>query len=182
MDDDLHPTPPEPPPVPPPPGAPPRDIRGLSSSPVAPTAPLGQQASGRIRLGALFMLIGGGIVLLSTFLPRFTITGPNGTTSLSGIQGGSIGMLVLAGFAIAKGSAGIRPGIVRMRLGSPILTGILMMVVLALRWSDLQNGLKVADGIPGVTASIGIGYWLSVLGAALVLCGGALLQFGDRVG
>ncbi|MBA3691187.1 MAG: hypothetical protein H0W82_07220 [Actinobacteria bacterium] len=126
------------------------------------------------------MVIGGGIVLLSVFLPRFTVTSPGGTESLGGIQGAGIGMLLLAGFAIAKGLQELRPDAIGTRFGSPLLTGILMVVSLAIRWSDLQNGLASARDIPGVSASIGTGFWLSVIGTLSVLAGGALLQFGDR--
>lgn len=132
-------------------------------------------------MGAFLMLVGGAIVLLSTALPRFTITTSNGTTSIGGLQSTGFGTLILAGFAIAKGIEALRPGAVRMRLGSPVITGVLMAVLLAIRWTDLQNGLDTAAGIPGVTASIGSGFWLNVMGAVLVLCGGALIQFGDRV-
>jgi hypothetical protein len=181
MDDDQQPTLPEPPNVPPPPPAQPVEPRGLSAQPAGPIgAPVGL-TNGRIRMGAVFMLIGGGIVLLSTFLPRFTITTAAGTTSIGGLQSTGFGTLILAGFAIAKGFEALRPGSVRMRLGSPIITGVFMAVLLALRWSDLQDGLDTAAGIPGMTASIGSGFWLNLTGAVLVLCGGALIQFGDRV-
>jgi hypothetical protein len=180
MDDDRPPTPPEPPNMPPPPVQP-AQPRGLSAQPGGPIDAVARPATGRLRLGAYLMLIGGAIVLLSTFLPRFTITTAAGTTSLGGLQATGFGTLILAGFAMAKGFEALRPGTVRMRLGSPVITGVFMAVLLALRWSDLQDGLDTAAGIPGMTASIGSGFWLNVMGTVLVLCGGALIQFGDRV-
>jgi len=132
-------------------------------------------------MGAYAMLVGGAIVLLSTFLPRFTLTTAAGTTSLGGLQSTGFGTLILAGFAIAKGFEALRPGTVRMRLGSPVITGVFMTVLLVLRWTDLQDGLNAAAEIPGMTAAIGSGFWLNVVGTVLVLGGGALIQFGDRV-
>ena len=167
--------------MPPPPDPPAREVRGLSSTgATGSAAPVIRPTSDRTRTGSLLVLIGGGVVLLSTFLPRFTVSGPGGTRSLGGVEGAGIGMLLLAGLAVAKGLEGLRQGTERMRLGSPILTGAFMAGVLALRWNELQNGLDEAAGIPGVSASIGSGFWLSVTGVVLVLCGGALIRFGDR--
>src|SRR6186997_1646305 len=179
MDDDQQPRMPEPPDMPPPPA---RSLqpRGMSGQPGGAAVPAGP-ATGRIRTGAYLMLIGGAIVLLSTFLPRLTVTTAAGTTSFGGLQATGFGTLILAGFTVAKGFEALRPGTVPMRLGSPIITGIFMAVLLAFRWSDLQDGLDQAAGIPGVTASIGSGFWLNVMGTVLVLGGGALIQFGDRV-
>src|SRR5436190_24213387 len=103
MDDDQHQTPPAPQDMPPPPPAQPVQPRGMSAQPGGPVRAAARPATGRIRTGAYLTLIGGAIVLLRTFLPRFTITTAAGTPSLGGLQATGLGPLIPAGFAIAKG-------------------------------------------------------------------------------
>ena len=136
--------------------------------------------SGSARTGALLMLIGGIVVILGALLPWFSVSAPGGTRGIGGISGIGFGLVILAGFAIAKGAQGLMPSLIRMRLSAPILTGALMVVALAIRWSDLHRTVDVVDALPGVSASIGIGFWLDVVGVVAVLLGGAILQFGDR--
>ena len=127
------------------------------------------------------MMLGGGIVVvLSLFLPRFTVTSPAGTASVSGLSVAVLWILVLSGFAIAHGLQGLRPGFVRFQLGSPVVTGVLMMVAMAFRWADISNGLDLAAADPNVTASVGPGFWLALAGSVVVLCGALLTRFGDR--
>jgi hypothetical protein len=176
MDDPTDPpgTPPTPPPMPSPP---PDDVRGvpLGTGPVP--SPV---AGGSVRTGALLMLIGGLVVILGAFLPWFSVSAPGGTRGVGGLSGIGFGLVFLAGFAIAKGAQGLLPSLIRMRLSAPILTGALMIVALAIRWSDLHRTVDLVDALPGVTASIGIGFWLDAVGVVAVLLGGAILQFGDR--
>jgi hypothetical protein len=126
------------------------------------------------------MIAGGAIVLGSALLPRIEVTGV--TISSGGLLGAGIGMLILAGFAIAKGLQVVRPGIMAFRLASPILTGALLLLLAGLRYASLRSDVDALQAIPGITASIGIGFWIGVIGALIVTLGGALIQFGDGAG
>ena len=166
--------------MPPPPGGSPAEPpRGLSAEPGRPPAGA-PPTSGAVRLGGWMMAAGGALVLGSAFLPRLTAEGPGGTVSSGGILGAGIGMLVLAALAVARGLQVIRPDILRNRVSSPLVTGAFLLVVVGLRYASLRSELDRLEGLPGVTASIGSGFWLSAFGAVVVLLGGALVQFGDR--
>jgi hypothetical protein len=129
--------------------------------------------------GGVLMLAGGVLTAIALFLPRFHVTGPGGETTVSGMSGVGVGLLLLSGFAVARGLAAVRPNILRIHFSFPVLTGGLMALLLFQRWSDLSSVLDRANAL-GVDASIGIGFWLTVVGAGLVLAGGALMQFGRR--
>jgi hypothetical protein len=123
------------------------------------------------------MIAGGAVVLATAFLPRITV-GP-GVTLTGGVLSTGIGTLLLSGFAIAKGLQVVRPGLVSMRLSSPILTGVLLLVLAALRYTSLTSDVNALHE-QGITASIAGGFWLSVIGSAIVLLGGAMIQQGER--
>jgi hypothetical protein len=126
------------------------------------------------------MIAGGAIAIASAFLPRLTATGPGGEATYGGLAGAGFGTLILAGFAIAKGLQVVRPDVMRTRLGSPILTGLLMVLLAGIRYSSLNSNVGDLNALPGVTATIGIGFWIGVIGAALVTIGGAMIQSADR--
>jgi hypothetical protein len=162
--------------IPPPP---PTTPTGLRETPITASTPTPTPVEGSARVGGLLMLGGGlAVVLGAIALPWFSASGPGGSETVSGISGAGFGTLILAGFAVAKGLQTVAPDRVPFRLGTPILTGLLLLVLLGFRWSDISNGLDRANAIPGVTASVGTGFWLAVAGAIAVLCGGLLLQFG----
>jgi hypothetical protein len=164
--------------MPPPPPAQPDEPRGLSARPVTPAprpvAPVGSL----VRLGGWMMMVGGAIALASAFLPRITASGVE--ISSGGVLGSGIGMLLLAGFAIAKGFQVVRPDVMKARLSSPLLTGALLLVLAGIRYTSLRSDVESLQAIPGVTASIGSGFWIGVIGAAIVALGGALIHLGDR--
>jgi hypothetical protein len=128
------------------------------------------------------MIAGGAIAVASAFLPRITASGPGGEATYGGLAGAGFGTLILAGFAIAKGLQVVRPDVVKMRLSSPILTGALMLLLAGIRYASLQSNVSDLQALPGVTASIGTGFWIGLIGASLVAIGGAMIQFGDRTG
>ncbi len=161
--------------MPPPPV--PTQPKGLSAQPAVPVRGTGGPASDRARTGGWLMIAGGAVVLASAFLPRLTV-GP-GVTAESGILATGIGTLVLAGFAIAKGLQVVRPGTLNMRLSSPIVTGLLLLVLAGLRYASLTSDIDALNA-QGFTASIANGFWISVIGSAIVLLGGALIQQGER--
>ncbi|MEO7097266.1 MAG: hypothetical protein ABI175_28655 [Polyangiales bacterium] len=180
MDDE--PTPPEPTsPMPPPPPAqasPPRGLAGPPADLGRPSAP----ASSRTRLGGWLMLAGGAIALASAFLPRITASGPGGEASYGGLAGAGFGTLILAGIAVAKGLQVVRPDVMKMRLGSPVVTGVLMLVLAGFRYASLSSDVADLQELPGITASIGNGFWIGAIGAAMVTVGGALIQSDGRAG
>jgi hypothetical protein len=147
-----------------------------------PSAPMVMPRAGPARgpdPGAVLMLAGGVLTVVALFLPRFHVSGLGGERTISGMSGVGVGLLLLSGFAVARGLAGVRPDIVRIRFSFPVLTGGLMALLVVQRWSDLSSGLDRAKAL-GIDASIGIGFWLTVVGAGVVLAGGALMQFGRR--
>jgi hypothetical protein len=129
------------------------------------------------------MMLGGGLAIVvgAVALPWFSASGPGGSETVKGISGSGFGILILAGFAIAKGLQVVAPDRVPFRLGTPILTGVLLLALVGFRWSDISDGLDRAEAIPGVTASVGSGFWLVAAGSVIVLCGGLLMHFGGSV-
>jgi uncharacterized membrane protein YidH (DUF202 family) len=114
-------------------------------------------------------------VAIGVFLPWVTASGPGGTASVSGITVGTYGTLILAGFAVARGLSMLRPDRFHFNLGTPLIGGVILAGLMALRWSDLQNTIRDTEALgPGIEASIGIGVWLVIVGTALILLGGLL--------
>ena len=179
MDEDGPQTPPEPPSMPPPPVQP-VDPRGLSTQPVGSVQRPVRPASSRARTGGWVMIAGGAIAIASAFLPRETATGPGGDVAFGGLAAAGFGTLILACFAIAKGLQVVRPGMLRTRLGSPAFTGPLMLVLAGIRYGSLQSDVENLNALPGVTAVIGDGFWIGVIGASLVAIGGAMIQMAER--
>jgi len=174
MDEQHPPDPHAAPPMPPPPTAPP--YRAASQPPTG--APLPSQAvtSARRQAGVL-VTFGGVMVVVGVFLPWVSATGPGGTVSENGISIGTYGTLILGAFAVARGMSMIRPSSFGFNLGTPLIGGILLAVLMALRWSFLQDQVRGARAVsPLIHASIGIGAWAVVAGTALILAGSLLAQ------
>jgi hypothetical protein len=172
-------TPPEPPMPPPPPetadpGAAGYGLR-MGSQPAAQPSQVAATDRPARSLAGLLVLSGGLAVVIGVFLPWLQATGPGGTYSENGIKIGTFGTLILGGFAVAKGMSVLRPGLIAMRLSSPLLTGALLAGLMALRWNALQTAINDTNALsPDVTASIGIGVWLVIAGTAAILLGGLL--------
>jgi hypothetical protein len=169
--------------MPPPPAAetgPAAPPRGLSAEPVVrgPARPV----SSRARLGGWIVLAGGAIAVASAFLPRITASAPGGEVTYGGLAGAGFGTLILAGFAIAEGLQVVRPEMVKMRLSSPVITGALMLLLAGIRFASLQSNVDDLQALTGVTASIGSGFWIGLIGASLVAIGGGLIRVADRAG
>jgi hypothetical protein len=164
-------------PQPPPQGLGHQPPPGLGSTPSArPAVP----RDGNANAGWL-VLTGGILVLVGVFLPWITVTGPAGTFSESGKDASEWGFLILGGFATVRGLSMARPGIFRFQLGTPLIGGVILAVLVAFRWSDLQKALDDVRSLPGVTASLGIGFWVVIAGTALVLLGGIMAMQRRRM-
>jgi hypothetical protein len=120
-------------------------------------------------------LAGGVLVVLGVFLPWITASGPGGSVSFSGLDSNEWGFVILGGFAIVRGLSMARPDRFHFTLGTPLIGGIILAVLVALRWGDLQDALAIYRTQPGVTASLGIGVWSVIAGTACVLLGGVML-------
>src|SRR5580765_976226 len=120
------------------------------------------------------VLAGGLLVIVGVFLPWITATGPKGTFSASGKDANEWAFLILGGFATVRGLSMAKPGLFRFQLGTPLIGGVILAVLVALRWNDLQKAIKEFRPLPGVTASLGIGFWAVIAGTVLVLIGGVL--------
>jgi uncharacterized membrane protein YidH (DUF202 family) len=62
-----------------------------------------------------------------------------------------------------------------------LIGGVILAVLVALRWNDLHKSLEDLRSLPGVTASIGIGFWAVIAGTVLVLLGGVLAMQRRRM-
>jgi uncharacterized membrane protein YidH (DUF202 family) len=120
------------------------------------------------------MLTGGVLVIVGVFLPWITATGSSGTFSASGKDANEWAFLILGGFATVRGISMAKPGLLRFQLGTPLIGGVILAVLVALRWNDLQKALEDLRSLPGVTASLGIGFWAVIAGTVLVLLGGVM--------
>jgi hypothetical protein len=124
------------------------------------------------RTPGLLTLLGGVLVVLGSFLPYLTVSVAGASTSASGTSAG-IGVLILGGFAIVKGMSSLSPRMMPIRLATPLLTAGLLAVLLVIRWNDIHDAIRTLQAeLPGVTASVGIGYWIDVVGTALILAAG----------
>jgi hypothetical protein len=146
------------------------DPPAWSSSPTPGRTP----ASGAHPAGALLVLCGGVLVVIGTLLPWITASSVSGSVSVSGVKAGGWGFLILGGFAAARGLSIRWPEVVTLRLGTPLVGGVLLAGLLVLRWGEIQNALNDARTLPGVTASLGIGLLFVVVGIVAILVGGLM--------
>jgi len=126
-------------------------------------------------------LTGGILVIVGVFLPWITATASAGTFSASGKDANEWAFLILGGFATVRGLSMAKPGLFRFQLGTPLIGGVILAVLVALRWNDLQKVLDEVRSVPGVTASLGIGFWAVIAGTVLVLLGGVLAMQRRRM-
>ena len=127
------------------------------------------------------VLAGGILVIVGVFLPWITASGPKGTFSASGKDANEWAFLILGGFATVRGLSMAKPGLFRFQLGTPLIGGVILAVLVALRWNDLQKVLEGVRPLPGFTASLGIGFWAVIAGTVLVLLGGVLAMQRRRM-
>jgi len=164
-------------PLPPPQGLGQQPPPGLGAGPSARPPP---SREGNANAGWL-VLTGGVLVIVGVFLPWITASGPTGTFSTSGKDASEWGFLILGGFATVRGFSMARPQTFRFQLGTPLIGGVILAVLAALRWGDLQTALDVARAHAGYTASIGVGFWAVIAGTVLVLLGGVLAMQRRRM-
>jgi hypothetical protein len=132
--------------------------------------------------GAALALAGGVLVVIGVFLPWVHASNGLATVSHNGIDIGTYGTLILGALAAARAFASIRGQSSPFTRGNSMITGGLILGLVALRWSTLQTYLTDERAVPGVTASIGLGVWAVILGGLLVLAGGALSTMRQRAG
>jgi hypothetical protein len=163
----------EPPATPPPPEELPEPpTPGLSQSGLG-GGPSGQSvARPPVDPTAGWLVLAGGIlVLVGVFLPWFTVTIDGAQRSTTGTS--EWGVMLLAAFAIARGLTLVRPDRFRFGLGTPLIGGVILVVLLAIRWSDIREALDTASRL-GFPASVGVGFYAAAVGTACVLIGGLL--------
>ena len=174
-------------PMPPPPPAPAPDGSGyglgpgIRQGPPPASRPSGVAPHAGSRLPGVLVLAGGLAVMIGVFLPWLRATGPGGSVTENGLRIGTYGTLILGGFATARGASLLRPDTVRMQMGTPVIGGVLIAILVALRWGDLQAQVRDASVLPGFTASIGIGVWVVIAGAAAIVIGGLMSSARARL-
>jgi hypothetical protein len=138
----------------------------------AETAP--RVTADRRRAGKL-TVAGGLLVLGCQFLPWLSASGPGGALKGTGIDLHNWGLMLLGGFAVARGATMIQPERFRFNLGTPLIGGAILVFLLVSRYNDLQSSFEQLEAeFPGVNLSIGIGFWGAALGTAMVIAGGVL--------
>jgi hypothetical protein len=133
-----------------------------------------RQSAGRAPVDptAGWLVLGGGIlVLVGVFLPWFTVTIDGTQRSTTGTN--EWGVMLLAAFAIARGLTLVRPDRFRFGLGTPLIGGVILVVLLVIRWNDIRDALDTASRL-GFPASVGIGFYAAAAGTACILIGGLL--------
>ena len=164
-------------PQPPPQGLGYQPPPGLGPTPTSRPVPTRE---GNANAGWL-VLAGGILVIVGVFLPWITATGPSGNFSASRKDANEWAFLILGGFATVRGLSMAKPGLFRFQLGTPLIGGVILAVLVALRWNDLQKTLEDLRSLPGVTASLGIGFWGVIVGTVLVLVGGVMAMQRRRL-
>lgn len=138
------------------------------------TAPVASPPDPKVDPLAGWLLTGGSAaVVLGSFLPWATITGPFGTLSRPGTDGD--GLLTLIGGAIAGalGIALLRGSNKRsLAIASLVLSGLVLVVAFI---DTASVSSLVADVRSGLAyASVGVGLWITDLGALVAVAGSIL--------
>ncbi|HTG47792.1 MAG TPA: hypothetical protein VK646_09075 [Actinomycetota bacterium] len=131
-------------------------------------------AAGRATTGPSLVVAGGVLVVVGALLPWITASGPMRSVSINGLDAGGWAFLLLGGFALARGASMRWPDRVPIRLGTPLIGGVLLAGLLVMRWGAIQDAVNSARTLPGVTASLGVGLWATIAGIAAILAGGLL--------
>ena len=121
---------------------------------------------------AYAILAGAVMVAIGVFLPWVTLSFQGVSVGISGWDAKNYGTLILAGFGLYEGINAVRGA---PRRGNPIITGVILGVFVALDWSDIQNARDEVQAVnPEATVSLGLGFFLVVLGAVLLVAGGIM--------
>lgn len=121
------------------------------------------------------MMAGGLVVLASLPLTELTVKGGSITSSVNGMHGAALWLLVICVFAFMRGYSTIKP--TAFRTSIPILSGVFVVWAIYTRWQEIDRITKYYAGAPSVTVSTGIGFWITCLGGALIVVGSVILQF-----
>ena len=167
---------------PPPPGEPDPSSPGYGLREGHQPRQMARTAPPASRLPGLLVLAGGVAVAIGTFLPWLQATGPAGTVTENGLKIGAWVTLILGGLAAIRGLALLRPRTLRVPVGSPVISGVLIAILVALRWNYLQQTIRNTEALgPGIDAGLGVGVWVVLAGAGLIIAGGLLLSGSRRL-
>jgi Protein of unknown function (DUF2510) len=151
-------------------------------APMTPMTPMAPVAPAQNLAGLRWVVFGGAAgVVLGSLLPWAKVTAPFiGTVTVSGTDGD--GVLTLLGAVVAAGLAVLGFGARRSRgaLIGTLVVGLLVAAVAVIDMVDVSDRIADAEGgdLP-VQASIGIGLWVTLLGA-LAVVGGCVLALSSR--
>lgn len=143
------------------------------------SAPARAPATSSLNVGLVVVLIGGGLVLLGSFLPWITATAAFvGTISRSGIDGGGDG-LITAGIGLVIVVAGLlgfaSPGAVSVaRLGA-VVAGIAAVALGILEINSVNARIASLD-VQTATATVGMGLYAVILGGIVAFIGGLMAK------
>lgn len=120
-------------------------------------------------------MAGGLVVVASLPLTELTVKAGSMTSSLNGMHGAALWLLVICVFAFMRGYSTIKP--TAFRTSIPIMSGVFAVWAIYTRWQEIDAYMKAAALHPGVTVSPGIGFWILCFGGALIAVGSGILQF-----
>ncbi len=149
--------------------------------PPPPSATPGSQGPTPNRTGPVLSLIGGGLVLLGSFLTWATVTvgigslGVSGTVGVSGTDGDGQITLVLGLVIVGIGVVGLM-GRPRFWLIS-LIAGCLAALVAVIDIVDVSRTVSQVQGAY-MHASVGIGLWVVLVGAVVGVVGAWFLRAG----
>lgn len=97
-------------------------------------------------------------------------------------RGWSVGgrdVFVLGVLAVCLGIANLASVPVLRRFGLPLIVGLALGVLLAVRWADLRGG-SASPVVAVKLLQVQYGFWVSSGGAVLAVLGGALIHVDAR--
>lgn len=119
---------------------------------------------------AIVVWIGAALLILGALLPWYTISAGFISMTKTGTDGDGVFILGLGLLALLSG-LGVRSG-GRVGSGGAVVSGILALVI----WTvDFQNvTAAIAKAPSGISASLGVGLWVVLIGGIVTIAGAAL--------
>jgi uncharacterized integral membrane protein len=135
-------------------------------------------------LASIVMIAGGLITIVGYFLPWATISGTVLGQSLGASVAGSDFLVVLLGLATAAGGAAFAYSKPRFNIAwmAVAVLGAAILLLMLKYFADYNNATSALGSLGGlVSIGLGIGFFISVIGALVVL-GGAYLGRMESLG
>jgi hypothetical protein len=128
----------------------------------------------RTKAAALFVVLGGAVVILGSFLPWASVTTVFGTIGRTGMEGGDGVITLLLGLSIVGCgiTAATNP---KFWWRVPVLLGAAVAAFAWFEYRDIAAKLAALAPNPYVAMSTGAGIWVLHVGALVTVCGATSL-------